>query len=248
MKRVTVVSTLALVAFLGFGQVAAAQSTIFNIPTTDAVAKGKIYFEFDYLAQLPKFENLPEGGVIHRLHVFVPRAVVGLGANIEAGANVSVVHVGPSNNVFFQPNIKWRFLNTENGMAASVGGILYTPVNNREGVDTYGLVYGNLSKKVNHKYGPRFHIGPYGVVGTNGNFVGPKAGATAGYEQPIRAKVSLVADWFSGKNAFGYFTPGISISLPGNGLLNAGYSLGNDSYGGNATHNRLLFLYYGITF
>ena len=73
MKRVSDISTLALAVILGFGQVAVAQSTIFNIPTTDAVAKGKVYFEFDYLAQLPKFEDLPEGGVTHRLHVFVPR-------------------------------------------------------------------------------------------------------------------------------------------------------------------------------
>jgi hypothetical protein len=247
-RRVTGVSTLVLAAILGFGQVAVAQSTIFNIPTTDTVAKGKVYFEFDYLAQLPKFEDLPEGRSIHRLHVFVPRGVVGLGANIEAGANVSVVHVGESNSIFFQPNIKWRFLNTDNGMAASMGGILYTPINNREGGDTYGLVYGNLSKKVNHSYGPRFHIGPYGIVGSNSSFVGPKAGAIAGYEQPLHAKVSLVADWISGKNAFGYFTPGVSVILPGNGLINAGYSLGNDSYGGNVTHNRLLFLYYGLTF
>ena len=61
-------------------------------------------------------------------------------------------------------------------------------------------------------------------------------------------RISIVADWISGKNAFGYFTPGVSVTLPGNGLFNAGYSIGNDSYDGNATHNRLLFLYYGITF
>jgi hypothetical protein len=30
------------------GQTALAQSRIFNIPTTDTVAKGKTYFEFDY--------------------------------------------------------------------------------------------------------------------------------------------------------------------------------------------------------
>jgi len=40
-----------------------------------------------------------------------------------------------------------------------------------------------------------------------------------GYEQPIHAKASIVADWFSGKNYYGYFTPGISITLPKNGLL-----------------------------
>jgi hypothetical protein len=73
-------------------------------------------------------------------------------------------------------------------------------------------------------------------------------GYSLGYEQPIHPKASIVADWFSGKNGFGYFTPGISITL-GNGLFNVGYSIGNDSWANsNATKNRYLFLYYGITF
>ena len=81
------------------------------------------------------------------------------------------------------------------------------------------------------------------------SFVGPRAGAIVGYEQPIHAKASIVADWFSGKNGIGYFTPGVSITLPGSGLLNAGYSLGNDSWAdSNLTKNRYFFVYYGVTF
>ena len=58
-----------------------------------------------------------------------------------------------------------------------------------------------------------------------------------------------MADWYSGKNYYGYFTPGISISLPKSGLFNAGYSIGNDSWANsNATKNRYVFLYYGVTF
>jgi hypothetical protein len=130
-----------------------------------------------------------------------------------------------------------------------VGSILYTPIDDRAGVDRYGLIYANLSKKVKHTNGPRFTVGPYAIVGTNDGFAGPEAGALIGYEQPIHAKVSIVADWFSGKNGFGYLTPGISMTLPGNGLFNVGYSIGNDSWdNSNATRNRLLFLYYGVTF
>jgi hypothetical protein len=108
-----------------------------------------------------------------------------------------------------------------------------------------------LSKKIGHTYGPRIHVGPYGILGTDNAFGvgGPRAGVIAGYEQPLHSRVSVVADWLSGKNGFGYFTPGISITLPGNGLFNAGYSIGNDSWANsNATRNRLLFLYYGVTF
>jgi hypothetical protein len=77
------------------------------------------------------------------------------------------------------------------------------------------------------------------------------AGVLLGLEQPIAGKVSFVADWFSGKNFWGYFTPGISATLPHNGLLNIGYSIGNNAYNddpGNDTHNKALFVYYGITF
>ena len=233
---------VAMLFFFAATDKAMAQSTIFNIPTTDALAKGKAYFEFDFLPQIPK----PEGA--DRLYIYDPRLVVGLGPNVEAGANVAMFHTSDSTHVFLQPNMKWRFFNKDSeGLAAAGGGILYTPVNHREGVTTFGLLYTEFSKKVKTgMYGPRFHAGPYGIVHGGAAWAGPRAGAIVGYEQPVHPKVSIVADWFSGKNAFGYFTPGVSFTLSANGLLNAGYSLGNDSYHGN--DNRFLFLYYGVTF
>ena len=61
------------------------------------------------------------------------------------------------------------------------------------------------------------------------SFVGTRGGVLLGYEQPLgKSPVSFVADWFSSKNTLGYFTPGISIALPHSGLLNIGYSIGND--------------------
>jgi len=240
-RTVRLVLPLLFLVFV-FAENALAQSTIFNVPTTDVVAKGKGYFEFDYLPQIPGPDNSD------RLHIFTPRIVIGAGANIEAGSNVAFLHRAGNTSAFLQPNIKWRFAhNDKKGLAAAAGGILYTPINNRQGVDTFGLIYGNFSKKVTTgNYGPRFTAGPYGVVSGGSSWVGPKAGAILGYEQPIHPKASIVADWFSGKNGFGYFTPGISITLPANGVFDAGYSLGNDSY--NGIDNRFLFVYYGVTF
>jgi len=97
-------------------------------------------------------------------------------------------------------------------------------------------------------YGPRITFDPYGIVGASQSYFGTRAGAIVGYEQPIHAKASIVADWFSGVSGFGYFTPGISITLPRNGLLNVGYSIGNDSWGVPNRNNRFLFIYYGVTF
>ena len=220
---------------------AAAQSTIFNIPSTDTVAPKKGYFEFDYLVQLPS----PDGG--GQFQTFVPRIVIGVTPALEVGANVATTHYGDGggNYAYFQPNAKFKFFaNDDAGVAATAGVVWYVPMNNRDISDTFGLIYGNVSKKIKSgNYGPRITGGLYVTASYDED---EQVGAILGYEQPITGKISFVADWFSGKNFFGYFTPGLSITLPHSGLFNIGYSLGNDSYAGN--HNRALFVYYGITF
>ena len=223
---------------------AIAQSTLFNIPSTDAVSAKKVYAEFDFFAQMPTTSGSD------RLYVYAPRGIVGVGAGVEAGVNVAMFHTAGSTQSYIQPNVKWRFAaSDEKGLAASGGTILYAPLNNGDTVDTFGLVYGNFSKKVKTgDYGPRFTVGPYGVYSGESTWSGPKAGVILGYEQPIHPKVTIVADWFSGKNFFGYFTPGVSFTLPHTSLLNVGYSIGNDSYASPSNNNRLLFIYYGITF
>jgi hypothetical protein len=221
---------------------AAAQSTIFNIPSTDTVAPKKAYFEFDYLPQVPG----PDGG--DRFQTSTPRIVFGVSPQVEAGVNVSNTSLSGTTLSLFQPNLKYKFYSDDmQGMAATAGFVWYIPINHRDVQGTFGLVYANFSKKVG-KDGPRFTIGPYGVVAGANDFSGTKGGILAGYEQPLSGKVSFVADWFSSKNFFGYFTPGISITLPANGLLNIGYSIGNDSFADPPNHNRTLFVYYGITF
>jgi hypothetical protein len=257
-KNVRVLSGLFVALLLVVtAQTAMAQSTIFNIPTTDTVAKGKGYFEFDFLAQAPGTDST-------RTYAYNPRLVVGLGDKAEAGVNfltyrtTGLPDATPSTFGYFQPNLKVKYYANDDAGVALAAGILWnTPINQREGQDSWGLVYTNFSKKVKSgNYGPRFHAGPYGVIGANqdtaaGNvsFTGPRAGVILGYEQPVHAKASIVADWFSGKNGLGYFTPGVSITLPGSGLLNVGYSFGNNSWdNSNEAKNRYFFAYYGVTF
>jgi hypothetical protein len=231
---------LALAACVISVQPAAAQSTIFNIPSTDTVSPGKGYFEFDYLAQLPK----PDVG---QFQVFAPRGIVGVTPQLEVGINVAVTHVsdGGGNTTIVQPNAKYKFFaDDDRGLAAAAGIIGYLP--NNDG-DKFGQIYGDISKKV--KSGARFTAGVYGAMSCDFcNGSANKAGAILGYEQPITPKVSFVADWLSGKNFWGYFTPGVSVILPHSGLLNIGYSIGNDSFKNNDLKNRALFVYYGITF
>ena len=257
MKNFRVLSGfLVALLFVVTAQTAMAQSTIFNIPTTDTVSKGKGYFEFDFLAQAPALPST-------RTYVYNPRLIAGLGNKAEAGVNFVTYKTSgassPNTFAYFQPNIKVKYFNNDDAGVALAAGILWnTPINQRSGQDSWGYVYTNVSKKVKSgMYGPRFTAGPYGILGANRDaaagptsFVGqPRAGVILGYEQPVGSKASIVADWFSGKNAVGYFTPGVSFTLPGSGLLNIGYSFGNDSFqNSNATKNRYFFAYYGVTF
>jgi hypothetical protein len=254
-----VVAPAAILLFILTAPAAMAQSTIFNVPTTDTVAKGKGYFEFDFLPQAP-------GTSSARTYIYNPRFVAGIANNLEAGANFFTAHTAggvycgtAETCAYFQPNIKFKYYNSDAAGVALAAGILWnTPMNQRNVQDSWGYVYANVSKKVKTgNYGPRFTAGPYGVVGANQDMAEgatsfldqPRAGVILGYEQPVHTKASIVADWFSGKNGLGYFTPGISITLPHNGLFNAGYSFGNDSWADdNATKNRYVFVYYGVTF
>src|SRR4051812_41284969 len=79
-------------------QSASAQSTLFNIPSTDVVAKKSVYLEMDFLAHL---ESYDKGG----FQGYVPRAVVGLGGKLEAGVNVAFTRSGSPNSVELQPNV-----------------------------------------------------------------------------------------------------------------------------------------------
>lgn len=214
-----------------------AQSTLFNIPSTDVVAKKKTYVEFDFVSHLESHGN---GG----FQTYVPRVVFGVAKNLEVGANVVFTDaLGPDQPVELQPNLKYQFYSNEgNGVTAAVGGILYTPIAHRAGVDTFGLLYSTVSKKWKGPYGPRLTGGGYGLLGrANGN--GSEGGAIVGYEQPLHPRVNFVTDWFSGKNRFGYVTPGLSFVVTKSSAFYAGYSIGNVGRRNNA-----LFLYYGVTF
>jgi hypothetical protein len=238
LKARSILGSLSLLVFMVAGAgCAQAQSTLFNIPSTDVVAPKKVYVEFDFISHLESHAN---GG----FQAYVPRTVIGVVKGLEVGANFAFTDaLAPNQPVEFQPNVKYQFYQNETtGVQAAVGGILYTPITNRTGVDTFGLLYSTVSKKFKGDHGPRLTGGGYGLVGrANGN--GSEGGAIAGYEQPLHPKVSFVADWFSGKNRFGYVTPGFSFTVSSSSALYVGYSIGNEGRKNNA-----LFIYYGITF
>ncbi len=238
MKTRKLISLVAAVAccLLAYGA-ATAQSTLMNVPSTDVVAAKKIYVEMDFLTNYAwqrqgSFQN------------YIPRTVIGAGRNIEVGVNVSYTHVsGESQPIEVQPNIKWQFYSNEgNGTAAAVGCILYAPVTHRTGTTTFGQCYTVASKQLRGRFGPRFTGGAYALLHASEDEK-TKAGAIVGYEQPLVKRVSLIVDWFSGDNRFGYVSPGFSFVTSKKSALTTGYAIANHGSGKNA-----LFAYYGIQF
>ena len=223
--------------FLSSFCIAAAQSTIATVPSADVVSDKKVYLEFDFISQ---YANRHESG----FQSYVPRAVVGVGHNIEVGANLVYTDgFGVNQPIEIQPGLKWQFYrNEQKGVAAAAGAMLYTPLTHRAGTDAFVMLYAVISKKVAGKFGPRLTGGGYALVGRNEG-AGPRGGVIAAYEQPLVPRVSFVMDWSSGANRFGYVTPGLSFATTKRSLLFTGYSIGNQGRGNNA-----LFTYYGITF
>lgn len=216
---------------------AMAQSTLMSVPSTDVVASKKVYLEMDFLTN---YAWQREGSFQN----YIPRAVVGIPGNFEAGVNVSFTHIsGTDQPVEVQPNVKWQFYNNEKaGVAGATGCILFTPMNHRAETDTMGQCYVVGSKQFAGNRGPRFTGGGYVLVGAPS--ARSKSGGIVGYEQPLFSRVSFIVDWFSGDNRFGYLSPGISIATSNTMSLTTGYAIVN--HGSNK--NNAFFVYYGKQF
>jgi hypothetical protein len=226
-----------LAASLLFGATSAtAQSTIFNIPSSDVQAPRKVYLEADFITH---FASYKDGGY----QTYGPRVVVGLPGNSEVGVNVFYTRTATAQPISVQPNFKWQFFSNEKrGLALAVGGLVSIPVTHRLGNNTTGLLYVVGSKAFQGTYGPKFTFGGYRLVGTFDEGT-DKTGVLAGYEQPVIGKFSFVTDWFSGNNDLGYVTAGTGITLSPKNNIYAGYSFGNQGRGNNS-----LGVYYGHTF
>jgi len=213
-----------------------AQQTIFNVPTTDVLDRGKVYFELDVSA---KPNN---SAAVNRFSSFVPRVVVGAGGRVEVGLNVTGNIQPGRDSTTLSPTAKWKvYQGRDNGVAIVVGDNVFIPIRNR-GYDAGNYVYAEISKTF--KSGTRVTAGSYDftrnvVAGAN------RAGGQFGFEQPLNKKLSFAADWFTGKHSAGYFTPGLVFKLGSKVTGYAGYSIGNQ----NASRgNHFFLLEFGYNF
>ncbi|HSS19799.1 MAG TPA: hypothetical protein VLL54_06970 [Pyrinomonadaceae bacterium] len=215
---------------------ATAQSTVFNIPSSDVEAPRKVFLEADFITH---FASYKDGGY----QTYGPRVVVGLPGNTEVGVNVFYTKSADPEPVEVQPNFKWKFYENEKvGIAIAAGVLASFPVTHRSLGRKSAMLYVVGSKSFSGNYGPKFTFGSYTLVGKMDAGT-DRTGALVGYEQPVTKKFSLLADWFSGNNDLGYITAATGYTFSDKDSIYAGYSFGNHGRGNNA-----LGIYYGRRF
>lgn len=214
-----------------------AQQTVFNVPSTDVLDKGKVYFELDVSVK-------PNNSTaVNKFSAFVPRVVIGAGHHLEAGLNIlGNIQPGPDSTTI-SPTIKWKVYDgAGNGWAAVLGDNLFVPVRNRAyslGTYSYAMTQKTFKKSTRVGFGGYFF---------SRNVVAPKANRGGGLftlEQPISKPVTFAADWFTGKHGAGYLSAG-AIFKVGKKITGYGsYSIGNQ----NAAHgNHFFLLEFGYNF
>jgi len=220
----------------GVPLVSFAQSTLFDVPSTDTQTEDTIYVEFDFNTHLGSYRN---GG----FQAYNPIAVYGLSKNLEVGVNLDLNKSVDGLVAELQPNIKWKFYeNAESNVAASVGAITFIPLNKDASPKPYAMLYSNISKKFTSANGLRLTGGVYAVATRERDF-GTKTGLMIGIEQPVNSKLTIMGEWASGKNQFGSAIVGFSYLPTDKHAFGAGYGFSNAGRG-----NDHLTVFYGITF
>jgi len=217
--------------------VAHGQQTVFNVPTTDVLDKGKVYFELDISAK-PN-----DSDALNKFSSFVPRLVVGAGSPVEVGLNIlGNVQPGPDSTTL-APAVKWKVYDgKDNGWAVAVGDNVFIPVRNKSydaGTYAYTMVQKTFKTKTRVGFGGYFFS--KNVVASNAN----RVGGQFTFEQPVTDKFGVASDWFTGKHASGYWTSGGYYKLTKKLTGYAAYSVGN----ANATKgNHFLYFEVGYNF
>jgi hypothetical protein len=192
---------------------AIAQETVFDVPSADILDKGKIYGELDGTVR----ESDPSA-------TFTPRVVFGVGHGVEVGLNFDGLSAPEVGSLEISPTVKWRIWNdADAGWCFYVGDDLFFPATMRAcDVGNYG--YGSFAKT--WKHGTRVGFGGYDFtqeVVARGN----RAGGQFTLEQTIGKRVTLAAEWYTGKTSVGYVNPGAIFKITSKLCLYTAYQIGN---------------------
>ena len=214
-----------------------AQQTVFNVPTTDVLAPGKVYVEMDTSV---KPNDSP---ALSHFSSFIPRLVVGAGGWVEVGVNFTGnIQPGPDSTTVV-PAVKWKVYDgKDNGWAVAVGNNLFIPVRNKAyNLGTFSYLMVQKTFKTNTRIGFGGNFFSKNVVAPNAN----RAGGQFTFEQPITKRLNFNTDWYTGKHAFGYLTTGFAFKLTDKLTGVGAYSIGNSKA---ATGNHFPYFELGYNF
>ena len=178
----------------------------------------------------------------YSLATFTPRVVVGIGHQIEVGVNFDGLSAPTLGPLVISPTVKWRIWKNEaSGWCFYVGDDLFFPVRER----TYNAGnYSDASFAKEWAHGTRIGFGGYDFtrnVVANAN----RAGGQFTFEQRVSDRVTLAAEWYTGKQAVGYVNPGAIVKLNAKLTLYAAYQIGN---AGVRTGNHQFLWEFGYNF
>lgn len=223
-----IISTFAVLIIFSaaFVSSAEAQQTVFNVPSADVLEKGKIYVELDASFKLNNQE------VLRRFSSFVPRGVVGVGRNVEVGLNITGNVQPGTDTTTFVPAVKWRFYqNKKKDVALFAGNNFYIPARNRSyKFGTYTYAAAAKSFAANTRLTAGAFVFSKNVVASKA----ARGGGQFAIEQTINSKLTVSADWLTGRHSNGYFTPGAIYKPTAKITAYFAYSIGNaDASKGN---------------
>ena len=198
---------------------AAAQQTLFNVPSADVLPAGKLYLEEDDLWRPGRGKDT----------YFTLRAVAGLGGSVEAGVNLGGLVADGRSAPTANLALKWQPVHTPTwALTAGVHGQLFL----RGGADGSPSGHAYAHAAWTPFDGTRVTAGAWYATSGYAD-VGVAKGVLAGLEQHVSPKLVFQADWYSGRNGLGYFTPGFAWTV-GPWVLYGGYSVKNGDSHENA--------------
>lgn len=237
MKNIaSLIGSLVLVILAGSAASVYGQLTVINVPSTDTLQAKSFYIEFDALG---KVAPAAKGG----FGSYGYRTVYGINRKTEAGVSYFYTRIGGTSPMEMQFSLKRKLYSNEKwGIGSSAGVTAFVPLNRWPGSRPVFFGYANISKVIGPLNGMRVTAGGY-QIGTSAPGFGTKTGATFGIEQPLFKRFSLLADWSTGRNRFGYAAGGLNLMIKKNQSLTAAYNFGNTGAG-----NNFFTGFYAITF
>jgi hypothetical protein len=212
------------------------QLTVINVPSTDTLQTRSFYIEFDALG---KPGDASKGG----FQSYGYRTVYGINRKTDAGVSFFYSRVAGTTPMEMQFSLKRKlYSNEKHGIVATGGVTAYVPLNRWPGDRPVFAGYAIVSKILTQLNGLRVTGGGY-QIGTAAADFGTKTGGMFALEQPLTKRFSLLADWSTGRNRYGYAAGGINLMVKKNQAMTLSYNFGNTGAG-----NNFLAGYYAVTF